>query len=544
MRRAWTVAAGLFAVALAGVHGGRRLRIADDRRRDDDSGAGAETPHVGSRTVGATWDLQLSGAVDTSVDAAVYDIDGSDNSGAVVAALHAAGRRAVCYVDAGSWEDWRADAGRFPASVRGNALDGWPGERWLDIRRIDTLKPLMADRFDTCKAKGFDGVDPDNVDGYNNSTGFPLSAADQIAYNKMLAGLAHDRGLAIGLKNDLDQVAALVRIVRLRRERGVLSVRRVQRARTVHLGRQARLSRGVQRPDDGILSGDDGARVLVDPQEAVARRLASSPVEDPRAESGTPASGDRDGRCQNLGGTTHERPLRADGDEDPDAGADREPGGRIREREADPEIHAARGDGDQECPADAVPRVLEVGRHGEPTEEDEATLELEHRQQVLSVVDEHGRDDARQRQAGREVAGHGEHHAAGHGTRTGVVDRPAGAVASSVSRRNQSVRMIAAATSAPAPAGTRAAASIQPFGRKWVTEKTIMRPSDAPMIMDGKTSRHATGALRWVLRFRIRLCLTTRSTAAAARVAATTGRTRSGGTSAYRAHVVAPKPMT
>ncbi len=32
----------------------------------------------------------------------------------------------------------------------------------------------MAARVDTCKAKGFDAVKPDNVDGYTNSIGFPL----------------------------------------------------------------------------------------------------------------------------------------------------------------------------------------------------------------------------------------------------------------------------------------------------------------------------------------------------------------------------------
>jgi hypothetical protein len=169
-----------------------------------DHSAGAWVPKVAE-----TWQIQLSGTVDTSVDAAVYDIDGSDNSSAVVAALHAKGRHAICYVSAGSWEDWRPDASQFPASVKGKG-NGWPGEKWLDIRQIDTLRPVMAARFDMCKAKGFDGVDPDNVDGYSNSTGFPLSSADQIAYNKMLAGLAHDRGLAVGLKNDLDQVPALV----------------------------------------------------------------------------------------------------------------------------------------------------------------------------------------------------------------------------------------------------------------------------------------------------------------------------------------------
>lgn len=159
--------------------------------------------------VGLTWQWQLSGRLDRSVDAQVYDIDGQDSSAADVAALKAAGRRVICYVNAGAFEDWRPDAGKFPKAVLGKELDGWPGERWLDIRRWATLEPILAARFDTCKSKGFDAVEPDNVDGYANESGFPLSAADQLTFNRRLADLAHGRGLAIGLKNDVDQAAAL-----------------------------------------------------------------------------------------------------------------------------------------------------------------------------------------------------------------------------------------------------------------------------------------------------------------------------------------------
>ena len=67
----------------------------------------------------------------------------------------------------------------------------------------------MEKRIANCKAKGFDAVEPDNVDGYSNATGFPLTAADQIAYNKGLADLAHKYGLGVALKNDPDQVIAL-----------------------------------------------------------------------------------------------------------------------------------------------------------------------------------------------------------------------------------------------------------------------------------------------------------------------------------------------
>lgn len=158
---------------------------------------------------GLSWQWQLTTPVDTSVRADVYDIDAHDNTAAVVAALHRAGRRVVCYVNAGSWEPYRPDAGNYPKVLLGKPLDGWPDERWLDIRRLDLLTPLLAHRLDECRAKGFDGVEPDNVDGYQNDTGFPLTAADQLAFDRAVAGLAHRRGLAVGLKNDFDQVPAL-----------------------------------------------------------------------------------------------------------------------------------------------------------------------------------------------------------------------------------------------------------------------------------------------------------------------------------------------
>jgi len=48
------------------------------------------------------------------------------------------------------------------------------------------------------------------MDGYTNNSGFPLSADDQLAYNRFIANAAHQRNLAVALKNDLDQIGELV----------------------------------------------------------------------------------------------------------------------------------------------------------------------------------------------------------------------------------------------------------------------------------------------------------------------------------------------
>jgi hypothetical protein len=160
---------------------------------------------------GLTWQWQLSGPpVDTSIEADVYDIDIFDNDAAVVAELHARGRKVIGYVNVGSWEDWRPDKDRFPAEVLGRDYEGWPGERWLDIRRMDLLTPVMLARLDLCKAKGFDAVEPDNMDIHGNETGFPITYQDQLRYVLWLADEAHRRGMAIGIKNAADQLPDLI----------------------------------------------------------------------------------------------------------------------------------------------------------------------------------------------------------------------------------------------------------------------------------------------------------------------------------------------
>jgi hypothetical protein len=144
----------------------------------------------------------------------VYDVDGFDASATDVAALHHAGIRAICYISVGSCENWRSDASQFPAALLGRALDGWPGERWLDVRDIrnqdGALAKIMTKRIDMCRAKGFDAVEFDNMDGYSNQTGLGLTAADQLAYNRFLAMTAHARGLSAVMKNDVDQINDLL----------------------------------------------------------------------------------------------------------------------------------------------------------------------------------------------------------------------------------------------------------------------------------------------------------------------------------------------
>lgn len=155
-----------------------------------------------------TWYWQLQGTVNNSEPVAAYDIDGFENTAGEIASLHGQGKHAICYIDVGTAEEFRPDDASFPASVQGDT-NGWPGEKWLDIRALATLEPIMTARFRMCKEKGFDAVEPDNEDGYSNSTGFPLTAAQQLTYDEWVANEVHSLGMAVFQKNDTEQVEGL-----------------------------------------------------------------------------------------------------------------------------------------------------------------------------------------------------------------------------------------------------------------------------------------------------------------------------------------------
>ena len=155
----------------------------------------------------ASWHLQLNGPLQTP-NRQVYDIDLYDTPKQTITNLKGQGRIVICYFSAGTWEDWRSDAKLYPKAAIGKPLPEWPGERWLDYRRSD-VRTLLAKRLDLARSKGCDGVDPDNVDGYNNDNGLKLTRAQQIDFNRWLASEAHKRNLSVGLKNAVELLPQL-----------------------------------------------------------------------------------------------------------------------------------------------------------------------------------------------------------------------------------------------------------------------------------------------------------------------------------------------
>jgi hypothetical protein len=123
-------------------------------------------------SIGQSWQIVLNAPIkinpsnpEITPDVDIYTIDLFDNSAATVAALHKLGKKVIAYFSAGTYEEWRPDAKKFDKADLGKPMDDWPGERWLNLKS-EGVREIMRERIRLAADKGFDAVDPDNVDGY------------------------------------------------------------------------------------------------------------------------------------------------------------------------------------------------------------------------------------------------------------------------------------------------------------------------------------------------------------------------------------------
>lgn len=201
------------------------LGVGLTRQGDDDAEDTTPTPtpptnNTGSASTwrpspGLTWNYQINGAlgdVSNGQDFDVWDIDLYDNDEEAISSLQNKGAKVICYFSAGSYEEWRSDASDFSQSDLGSELDGWPGERWLNVSS-QAVHDIMLARMDIAVQKSCNGIEPDNVDGYINDNGLDLTQQDAINYIQFLSDAAHERNLSIALKNAAEIITTVVDMV-------------------------------------------------------------------------------------------------------------------------------------------------------------------------------------------------------------------------------------------------------------------------------------------------------------------------------------------
>jgi hypothetical protein len=160
------------------------------------------------------WDWQIGAPSDANITlpagVTLMDVDVFSTSAAKVAELKARGVYMICYVNAGSYQPGYPDSAQYPNYLKIQADPDWPGEYFLDV--TDVFKPnselarILEARLKLCKSKGFDAVEPDNLQNDENVKGGRITTQQQIDFNGWFADAAHRNGLAVFQKNGPDKV--------------------------------------------------------------------------------------------------------------------------------------------------------------------------------------------------------------------------------------------------------------------------------------------------------------------------------------------------
>lgn len=153
-----------------------------------------------------SWYWQLDGDIDLDKQADIFDIDPYNTSPYHIRYLKAHNKFIVCYFSAGTYENWRYDKGKFPGDVVGKTLRDWPDERWLNITRFNQFKGIIENRITQLRQLGCNAIEADNIDVYNNDSGFNVTKKDAIKYIKWLSTYTHNQGMLFALKNGSDIV--------------------------------------------------------------------------------------------------------------------------------------------------------------------------------------------------------------------------------------------------------------------------------------------------------------------------------------------------
>ncbi|OUM57102.1 glycoside hydrolase family 114 protein, partial [Piromyces sp. E2] len=131
-----------------------------------------------------------------------------ENAEKVIPTLHKKGQKAVCYFSGGEIDSKTNDYKDF---VKADLII-YNKRHWenyfIDIRKLNKLKPLIKNRLKRALKYGCDAVEVDNINTprrYEKS----ITEKDSIKYAKMVAETAHEVGLSIGLKNSPEHTHVL-----------------------------------------------------------------------------------------------------------------------------------------------------------------------------------------------------------------------------------------------------------------------------------------------------------------------------------------------
>ena len=172
-------------------------------------------PHLASDHRPMRWDWQIGRVTPLqrtgrqAVD--IYDIDGFLTTRAEVTAIKTTWRAATLPhprdgllpgPGLGGLPPGR-ELGASRRATLGDVYYGYPEERWVDLRQLDALKPMLRERIAMCARKGFDAVELDDIDSFDppSTTGFWLTPGDAENFLAYAFNEVHRYGMTALWKN-------------------------------------------------------------------------------------------------------------------------------------------------------------------------------------------------------------------------------------------------------------------------------------------------------------------------------------------------------
>lgn len=206
----------------------------------------AAMPAVTQQTI--TWpaSAQLGSSYSTTIT-----WPKGENAG-IIAALKAQGKKVVCYMDTGAFEDYRPDASAFPGGwgksnnrstndsaeakamwgntvpyvgppefankdvIGGDSSDSsggtFSGEYWLDTREASWqyFAPIIWARLDLAKKVGCDGVEGDQNNAYGNDSTFGVNEAISLRWYREVFYQTRQRGMSSIAKNGVELISQML----------------------------------------------------------------------------------------------------------------------------------------------------------------------------------------------------------------------------------------------------------------------------------------------------------------------------------------------
>ncbi|KAJ7641204.1 glycoside hydrolase family 114 protein [Roridomyces roridus] len=157
------------------------------------------------------FDYQIGGSYTAAADVKVVDRDHSESP--------VAGLFNICYINAFQTQPeeksfWTSSANKdLLLLTKAGALfedKDWPGEYFLDTTtdaKRQRIATILNGWIDDCASKGFNAIEPDNLDTFTRSNGL-LTADNNLALAKLFTDHAHSLGLLVAQKNTGDELGS------------------------------------------------------------------------------------------------------------------------------------------------------------------------------------------------------------------------------------------------------------------------------------------------------------------------------------------------